>query len=83
MAAATAIIIILPLYCCYCYHGGYQAVAVALQLCHKKAFQLYPHPMDIHDQNGHKDMGPETPTPPVNRETHVKTLPSRNFVCGR
>ena len=21
--------------------------------------------------------------PPVNRQTHVKTLPSRNFVCGR
>ena len=70
MAAATAIILILPLYCCYCYHGGYQAVAVALQLCNKKAFQLYPHPMDIHDsQKGpdirkkeHNDMGPEIPT---------------------
>ena len=74
MAAATAIIIILPLYCCYCCHGGYQAVAVALQLCNKKAFQLYPHPMDIHDphkgsdirdthpKKEHNDMGPEIPT---------------------
>ena len=74
MAAATAIIIILPLYCCYSCHDGYQAVAVALQLCNKKAFQLYPHPMDIHDphkgpdirdthpKKERNDMGPEIPT---------------------
>ena len=30
-----------------------------------------------------KDMELEIPTPPVNRQTPVKTLPSHNFICGR
>ena len=38
-------------------------------------YQRYPPPG--------KDMELEIPTPPVNRQTPVKTLPSRNFVCGR
>ena len=38
-------------------------------------YQRYPRPG--------KDMELEIPTPPVNRQTPVKTLPSRNFVCDR
>ena len=30
-----------------------------------------------------KDLGPKIPTPPpMNRQTPMKTLPSRKFVCG-
>ena len=36
---------------------------------------------DIPDRG--KDMGPEIPTLPVNRQTPVKTLPSRNLFGGR
>ena len=43
-------------------------------------------PTDKYNTIGHNRHSPETLwecRPPVNRQTHVKTLPSHNFVCGR
>ena len=49
---------------------------------------VYPGPKGAGTRHTHatgKDLGPDIPThpPPMNRQTPVKTLPSRNYCCGR